>query len=179
LAEGPALVAEIAGTAVPAGGVGIWFLNHAGFALKFAGGTTVYVDPYLSDALERLTRGTPEEHRRNYPPPLEGGDVTNADLVLVSHDHLDHFDPDALRAIARASPKARFVAPHRLRADFAAIGVEGDRYVPADVGPTLTFATTVSSATSSPPRGSPCGTRGTRSSSPAFWRPCGESRPRC
>jgi L-ascorbate metabolism protein UlaG (beta-lactamase superfamily) len=52
----------------------ISWLGHAGFRLR-VGGKTVYIDPYRTD-------GGPE-----------------ADLILITHDHFDHFSPDDLRLI--------------------------------------------------------------------------------
>ena len=40
--------------AVPNGSLGLWWLGQAGFAFKTPAGRIVYVDPYLSDAVERL-----------------------------------------------------------------------------------------------------------------------------
>jgi L-ascorbate 6-phosphate lactonase len=45
---------DIRSAEVAAGGVRLWWLGQAGFAFKSAGGAIVYVDPYLSDAAERL-----------------------------------------------------------------------------------------------------------------------------
>ena len=39
---------------VPRGSVAIWWLGQAGFACKAAAPTVLYVDPCLSDAVERL-----------------------------------------------------------------------------------------------------------------------------
>ena len=38
-------------------------------------------------------------------------EVTNADLVLCTHDHADHIDPEGIPYIAKASPKCKFVVP--------------------------------------------------------------------
>ncbi len=39
---------------VPAGGVGLYWLGQAGFAFRTAAGRRIFLDPYLSDACERL-----------------------------------------------------------------------------------------------------------------------------
>lgn len=95
----PELVRDITREAVPAGAIALWWLGQASFAVKVAG-TVVYVDPYLQLSDHRLTLS-----------PFAADAVDNADIVLLTHDHLDHIDPLALPAIARASPQARFVAP--------------------------------------------------------------------
>src|SRR5688572_22873627 len=91
----PDLVRQITAENVPDGAIALWWLGQASFVLK-AAGTVVYVDPYLQLSKSRLT-----------PSPFAPEAVTNADLVLLTHDHLDHVDPIAVPAIAKASPKAR------------------------------------------------------------------------
>jgi L-ascorbate metabolism protein UlaG (beta-lactamase superfamily) len=51
------------------------WLGHAGFRLRL-GGTNVYIDPY------RATDGPP------------------ADVILITHDHFDHFSPDDVKRLA-------------------------------------------------------------------------------
>ena len=89
---GKALVDAISVQEVWPGSLAIWHLNQAGFAIK-AGGVVAYFDPYLSDELERLTKDRLDEHSRLFRSPLEGSDITNADFIFCSHDHLDHIDP--------------------------------------------------------------------------------------
>ena len=48
------LADQIASTGVGDGEVCLWWLGQAGFALKNHAGSVVYLDPYLSDAVERL-----------------------------------------------------------------------------------------------------------------------------
>jgi len=100
----PGLVAGIERTSVPTGAVALWWLGQASFVIKGAA-TTVYVDPYLAQSDRRLS-----------PPPFPPNAVTNADIVLLTHDHGDHVDPQALPEIARASPRATFVAPRPIAA---------------------------------------------------------------
>ena len=41
---------------VPGGALGLWWLGQAGFVFKTPAGKIIYLDPYLSDAVERLHR---------------------------------------------------------------------------------------------------------------------------
>lgn len=126
---GPALVAEITRHLVPPGAVGVWWLGQASLVLK-AGGAIVYVDPYLADSPRRLV-----------PPAFPPEAVTNADLVLLTHDHSDHIDPTTLPALAAASPAAPLVAPRPVAARVGELVGDPARVVPAvagerlDVGP--------------------------------------------
>jgi L-ascorbate 6-phosphate lactonase len=98
------LIDEIDRQRVPEGAVALWWLGQASYALK-AAGIVVHIDPYLAVSDRRLT-----------PAAFAPEAVTNADVVLLTHDHGDHVDPDALPGIAKASPQARFVAPSPIAA---------------------------------------------------------------
>jgi len=91
--------------AVPSGSLGLWWLGQAGFVFKTPAGKVVYLDPYLSDAVERLFG-----FKRLSPPAIEAEEV-RADLVLITHEHADHLDVDAVPVIARNNPACRFAAP--------------------------------------------------------------------
>ena len=90
---------------VPGGSLGLWWLGQAGFVFKNPGGKTVYIDPYLSDAVERLFG-----FKRLSAPPIAADEV-RADLVALTHEHADHLDPDSVPIIAKNNPKCRFAAP--------------------------------------------------------------------
>jgi len=62
----------------------ITWLGQAGFLVKTETGSFA-VDPFLGTA-----KGNSE---RMYPPFLEKGEV-HVDMVLTTHDHWDHFDPE-------------------------------------------------------------------------------------
>ncbi|WP_267163365.1 MBL fold metallo-hydrolase [Halovenus salina] len=64
-------------------GLRLWYLGCNGFVLKSAGGTTVYIDPYLGT-------GDPPRTIRMIPVPFDPEDVTAADAVLATHEHSDH-----------------------------------------------------------------------------------------
>jgi L-ascorbate 6-phosphate lactonase len=113
--SGKALIAEIDGT-TPADGRGaFWWMGQHSVALKLAG-LTVYIDPYLEPSPARQT-----------PPLLTPAEVTNADLVLCTHDHGDHIDPYAIPGIVEASPQAVFVAPRPHRKRMLDLGVPEGR----------------------------------------------------
>ncbi len=112
---------EISATEVPAGAVRLWWLGQAGFAFKTHAGHVVLVDPYLSDAVERL-----HGFKRLSLPPISPEEV-RADLVVLTHEHADHLDPDAVPVIARNNPHCRFAAPSGCVAGLAEAGVGADR----------------------------------------------------
>ncbi len=112
-------------------------LGQSGYLLE-SGQTRLLLDPYLSDAVERIA-GRP----RLLPRPLEPAAVT-ADAVICTHDHADHLDSDAIRLMPRG---LRFVSTpggcDRLRAlgrtDFVALAT-GDSLTIGDFELTAAFA---------------------------------------
>ena len=146
------LVTAITDFTPPPGALALWHINQFGYGLKAhtPDGETVtaYIDLYLSDDLVDATRGRPDQHTKLFEPPFAGSEVTNADYVFCTHDHLDHLDPTAVAAIADASPAARFVVPNHARPTMRRLGIDdaridfvqaGERY---EVGPFVlhTFA---------------------------------------
>lgn len=88
----------------------IQYLGQVGFRLS-DGETTVVVDPYLSSSVDSLPEFPAGYWQRNYPPPVRAQDLRQVDLVICTHDHLDHTDPATLLEIARASPGCVFGGP--------------------------------------------------------------------
>ncbi len=102
-------------------------LGQAGFRLGF-GAVTVYVDPYLSDSVERADG---PDFRRLVPIWKRPALVRDADWVLITHSHLDHCDPDTLIPISRASPQCRFLGPQDVCDLLASKGIVRTRLVMA------------------------------------------------
>ena len=99
----------------------MWWLGQAGFAFKTPAGKVVYVDPYLSDAVERL-----HGFKRLSLPAINAENVVT-DLVVLTHEHADHLDPDAIPVIARNNPRCRFAGPIGCLEDLAQAGVSSER----------------------------------------------------
>jgi L-ascorbate metabolism protein UlaG (beta-lactamase superfamily) len=119
--HGHVLIDDIQACAVPPGHAAFWWLGQHGFAVKL-GRTVCYLDAFLTPLAGRLV-----------PPVLKPEELTNADLVLGSHDHADHIDRDAWPKIATASPRATFVVPALLRKRIVReVGLPGDRVLGVD-----------------------------------------------
>src|SRR5262249_42734949 len=78
----------------------------------------LYVDPLLSEAPGRLV-----------PSLFYGSQVTNAGLVLCTHAHTGHLDPDAVPQILASSPRAKLVIPKSAADHAHSIGVSYHRMV--------------------------------------------------
>jgi L-ascorbate metabolism protein UlaG (beta-lactamase superfamily) len=99
------VISSIDGLRVGERALAFWGLGQVGVAIKGPEGV-LYVDPYLTDS-----DGEGGSLERTFPPPLRPDEVTNADWVLLTHDHIDHTDPETVLPLSAASPQARFVAP--------------------------------------------------------------------
>ncbi len=131
--HGPELIQEIRETHPFYGSLAIWWFGQSGFLIKSDGGILV-IDPYLSEHLTRKYEGTSRPHVRMTRAPLRGGDLDSVDLVLASHKHSDHLDPETLPTLLEASPHARLVLPESLMEHASAIGLPPHRCLGTDAG---------------------------------------------
>lgn len=119
---GKALIQEIEETEVPFGCLAVWFLGQASVILK-GGGITVYIDPYVT-----------ENPDRSFPPLLAAEEIGGAQLVLITHEHLDHLDEEAIPVISANNPEAAFIAPGFCRERLLELGVRAERLTTAYQG---------------------------------------------
>jgi len=107
-----------------AGEVALYWLGQAGFVIDFAD-RRILIDPYLSDSLAVKYAGTRWPHQRMTPSPIELEELGRPDLVLCTHRHTDHMDPETLGPLASSWTSLRFVVP-------AAVAEEARRRCHAD-----------------------------------------------
>jgi L-ascorbate 6-phosphate lactonase len=105
--------------ALPAtrGSVGLAWLGQAGFVLRLDE-TIALLDPFLSPHSARL-------YETSLPPAAADG----VDVVLCTHEHIDHFDAESAPGIAAASPGAVFVVPTPIVDMVTEAGIAADRVV--------------------------------------------------
>ncbi len=105
------------------GACAFWWLGQQGFALKL-GRTILYLDPYVSPHPDRLTA-----------PLLDPEEMTDACLVIGSHDHGDHIDRPAWQRLAAVSDRVRFVVPDALLPGLAKeLSIPFERFIGLDDG---------------------------------------------
>jgi L-ascorbate 6-phosphate lactonase len=105
----------------------LWWLGQSGYILR-SSGITIVIDPYLSDS---AAKDTPELTRL-YPSPMEPEEL-DADIYIVTHDHLDHLDPDIISAYTHKD-KTWFVAPRQAAKKLAMLGIQDERIVVLHAG---------------------------------------------
>jgi L-ascorbate metabolism protein UlaG (beta-lactamase superfamily) len=120
------LIKEIDDTSVNIDSLAIWWIGQNGFIIKSTD-LTIYIDPYLSNYAERITLGKSNEHVRMTDSPIPPEEVSNADLVICTHDHADHIDPDGIPLIAKASQHANFIIPECARNTLLNFDISKDR----------------------------------------------------
>ena len=94
----------------------ITWLGQGGFLLESQGFRPV-IDPYITDCVYR-EEGLARLHP--FPVPLK---ELKPDLVLVTHDHMDHLDPDGIPLIQAEYPECRYAGPQRSYDHFRELGV--------------------------------------------------------
>lgn len=122
---------EIEQTQVQAGTVTMWWLYQAGVAVKTPGGTTVIIDPYLSDSVTR-SYGLP----RAVPAPLDPAEA-HADALLATHSHEDHLDPDSIEPFL-SHEAMRFVGPPMAADKVISAAIDAARVSPVARGDVVT-----------------------------------------
>lgn len=90
-----------------AGGDSVTWIGHAAFLLRI-GGKMVLTDPYLSEYASPLGAiGV----RRFAPPGIALEDLPAIDVLIVSHNHYDHLDVEAIEALAGKERMVVIVPP--------------------------------------------------------------------
>ncbi|WP_254434808.1 MBL fold metallo-hydrolase [Magnetospirillum sp. UT-4] len=117
-------MADIQAATVPPANLAVWFLGQNGWIVKSPGGRVLAVDPYLTDSCHPSRRGL--DLRRRVPVAIAPGELA-ADVVLCTHAHKDHADPEGLPAMAESGRVAAFAGPPATQAVFAAAGIAEDR----------------------------------------------------
>lgn len=103
------------------------WIGQAGFVLEFAGGVRICIDPYLSDSVEQY-----EGLHRLAPIAVLPGQL-KCHVVISTHDHLDHFDPNTIIPIYNNSD-AIFMGPSSCLEHYLALGLSSKRFEVLDRG---------------------------------------------
>jgi L-ascorbate 6-phosphate lactonase len=126
------LAKTIAETNVPLGSVMAWWLSGTGFVFKTPAGTQIYVDPYFSNCVSQIFG-----IERSAPPPVPVEEA-QPDLVVATHWHEDHLDPEGLPLLAKRSP-TQFLCPPSCRSRLLGWGVPTNRVTSISEGQTHEF----------------------------------------
>ena len=101
----------------------VTWITQAGLLFD-SGKLKIFVDPYLSDSVGKRS---PEKHRRI--PVLESLFEVEPDVIMITHDHLDHLDPETLeRFLVGAKKCITVIAPENAYRRLVEFG-NGHNYV--------------------------------------------------
>ena len=103
----------------------ITWLGQSGYLLEDSG-TRVFLDPYLSDIVNKVAN-----RPRLIDPPVQPEEITGS--VICTHDHLDHLDPEAIEKMHR--DQIDFYAPSSCKAHLEELGCT--KIHPLDLGDTV------------------------------------------
>lgn len=129
-------VAEWRSFPLAAGEAALWWLGQSGFALRHGFGSFL-IDPYLSNSLAKKYAGKKFPHLRMMPIPVTPESVSDVDVVLCTHRHTDHMDPETLAVISR-NKRVRFVVPSAIVCHAVErVGLDPGRIIPINAGETV------------------------------------------
>lgn len=109
--------------------VGIFWIGQGGFIFKTPEGKIIFVDPYLSHSVEKKGKLTRLQKITLKPEEVR------ADLVLCTHNHLDHTDPETLLGIYKVS-STKFAGPLSVCKHMKELGIEKNRLIQINRGET-------------------------------------------
>jgi len=112
------LINDINECKVGYGELAFWWLGQMGYAIKIDQ-TILYIDAYLEDS-----------NTRSIPTLLNPSEVSNADIILGTHDHVDHIDRSSWNQMSKSSPNAKFITPSILLPSLAKdLEIEEERFI--------------------------------------------------
>jgi L-ascorbate 6-phosphate lactonase len=126
------LANTIATAQVRPGSLMAWWLSGTGFVFKTSQGTQIYVDPYFSNCVAQIFG-----IERAVPPPIPVAEA-EPDLVVATHWHEDHLDPEGLPQLARRS-STHFLSPPSCQSRLLGWLVPRERVTPIVAGESFTF----------------------------------------
>lgn len=110
----------------------ICWLGQGGFIIENRN-CRIVIDPYISDCVFKA-----EHFARLHPFPIEITEL-QPDHLLITHDHLDHLDPDGIPLIARQYPECRYAATRRACSHLAELGIDESQITGVEIGQKYTI----------------------------------------
>lgn len=127
------VMGEVLAAKVEEGTFALWWIGGIGYLFKDQTGRIVCTDPYLTDSCGEQN----PEAKRQIPVPVEPEDL-RCDLLLTTHDHADHLDPETVKRLTRRH-SMRFVGPRRCREHWEKLGIARGQIEEVVAGEEYTF----------------------------------------
>ena len=84
----------------------VW-IGHATYLMN-NGDATILADPIFSERASPVAWAGPE---RLIPPAMTVDQLPSIDVVVISHNHYDHFDLPSLKALQKNNPEMQILVP--------------------------------------------------------------------
>lgn len=120
--------AQLQNTHVERGKIALFWLGQAGFIIKNSRDKILAVDPYLSNAVERICG-----LKRLMMPVMEAEEL-NPDYLFISHHDEDHLDMDIIPNLMQRNPHTLLMGPGTVRQMCLNAGIREEQLIPFDKG---------------------------------------------
>jgi len=110
----------------PSSGLRITWMGHSSMLIEIDG-VRVLVDPVWDQRASPVSWAGP---KRFFPPPLSLDQLPPLDVVLISHDHYDHFGAQTIRHLSQLA--TRWICPLNVGSELRHFGVDSSRITELD-----------------------------------------------
>lgn len=110
---------------MPDDAIKIKMLGQVGLRLSY-NGIVIYIDPYLSDYVEKVEGSS---LKRLIPIAISPSQIQDANYVLLTHEHIDHCDPETIIPLSSNSPKCKFICSKPVGELLIEWGIEEHRLI--------------------------------------------------
>lgn len=103
------------------------WLGHATVLVNLEG-VNFITDPVWAERASFTSLAGPKRYR---PPPMKLKDLPDMDFAVVSHDHYDHLDAEAVKKITDLNPQIKWFVPMGMKSwmESNGIGIDGSSSV--------------------------------------------------
>jgi L-ascorbate metabolism protein UlaG (beta-lactamase superfamily) len=123
---------------LPRTGIEVAWAGQAGFLIKTPQ-MRIGIDLYLSNSVEE-EGGAEFNNRRMMAPPITAGELGTLDLLLATHAHSDHLDPNTLAPLYSQKNAPLLILPRYEASQALAMGVPAQTLLPLNAGESITLA---------------------------------------
>lgn len=103
----------------------LYSLGQSGYIFKY-NSISICIDPYLSNSVQDLLGS---KYKRQIPIYDNIKVLSSLDWILISHEHLDHCDPETLTKLLEYSPNVKIFAPNSVWRILSKLGADSDRFL--------------------------------------------------